>query len=47
MVGDRLAIGLGAFYLVLTAVYAYELNWPKALYWLSAFGITSAVLWMK
>lgn len=45
--GDRLMIGLACFYVLLALVFAYEHNWPKALYWLSALGITSAVLWMK
>jgi len=37
--------GLILFYLVTAIVSAYEGNYPRALYWLSAGGITTGVLW--
>ncbi len=27
--------------------YAYQGNYPKACYWLSAFGINLSLLWLK
>ena len=32
-------------YILLAAVFAYEGRWPMCLYWLSASGISTAVLW--
>ena len=39
-------VGLGIAYVVIGAVYAWEANWPKVLYWFGAICITSAVRWM-
>jgi hypothetical protein len=47
MNGDGLMRGLLVFYLILAAVFAYELNWAKSLYWVSAGLLTLSVLWMK
>lgn len=41
----NMMIGLVGFYILTAGVSAYELNWPRALYWISAAGITTAVLW--
>ena len=41
--GMKLLIGL---YLVLACVFAYEGKWPFVLYWGSAAGISTAVLWI-
>lgn len=43
MNGDRLTLGLMAFYLILAGVFAYERQFAKAQYWLGAFLITSAI----
>jgi len=45
--GDNLMLGLLGIYAVICLTFLLEKNWPKALYWLSAFGITSSVVWMK
>ena len=45
--GDRLMLILIGAYGVLAVVYAWEMNWPKVLYWIGALCITSAVLWMR
>lgn len=37
--------GLVLFYLATASVSCYEGNWPRVLYWVSAAGITTAVLW--
>ena len=31
----------------MAAAYAYDGNYPKACYWLSALGINFSLLWMK
>ena len=36
--------GLIVFYLLTALVSVLEGNWPRGLYWVSAAGITSAVL---
>lgn len=38
-------MGLVVFYLLVAMVSAQETNWPRVLYWISAAGITTAVLW--
>lgn len=38
-------MGLVGFYLVVAGVSGVEGNWPRVLYWISAAGITVAVLW--
>jgi len=45
--GDSLMIFLLCFYAVIALAFAWEGNYPKALYWVGAFIITSSVLWMK
>jgi hypothetical protein len=47
MNGDGLMRGLLVFYLILAAVFAYELNWAKCTYWIGAAVITGSVLVMK
>ena len=37
---------LVVFYLVTALVSGMEANWPRVLYWISAAGITTAVLIM-
>jgi len=37
--------GLLVVYVVTAMLSCYEGNYPRGLYWLSAAGITSAVLW--
>ena len=32
-------------YILLAGIFAYEGRWPMCLYWLSASGISTAVLW--
>ena len=32
-------------YILLAGVFAYERHWPFVLYWTSAAGISTAVLW--
>ena len=44
MTSTAMMIGLIGFYLLTAGVSAYELNWPRVLYWVSAAGITSAVI---
>lgn len=46
MSGHGLMQGLLVAYFVIACTFAYEANWPKMLYWVSAFGITFSVLWM-
>lgn len=38
-------MGLVGFYLLTAIVSGTEANWPRVLYWISAAGITTAVLW--
>ena len=45
--GTLLMQGLVVFYVVIAVVFAFEGNWPKVLYWISAGLITTSVLWMK
>ncbi len=45
--GDRLSQGLIVAYVMLAVVYGAEGHWWKVLYWISAAGITSAVLGMR
>jgi len=45
MASTVLMQGLLVVYAVIMAASLYEGNYPRALYWLSAFGITTAVLW--
>lgn len=45
MSSTHMMIGLVAFYLLTAGVSAMETNWPRVLYWISAAGITTAVLW--
>ena len=45
MASTMLMQGLLIAYAVVAIVSACEGNWPRALYWISAFGITTAVLW--
>lgn len=45
--GDRLSQGLIVAYVVLAMVYGAEGQWWRVLYWLSAAGITTAVLGMR
>jgi len=37
--------GLIVFYIAVATVSGWEENWPRVLYWISAAGITTAVLW--
>ena len=45
--GDRLMLGLLAFYVVLAIIFAYEGQWPKCTYWIGAAIITGSVLAMR
>ena len=45
MTSTTMMIGLIGIYLLTAAVSAYESNLPRVLYWISAAGITTAVLW--
>jgi hypothetical protein len=45
MTSTALMIGLIGVYLVTAGVSAYELNWPRVLYWVCASGLTVAVIW--
>lgn len=45
MTSSYMMMGLIAFYLLVACVSSIEGNWPRVLYWLSASGITTAVLW--
>lgn len=47
MLSRGLMVGLLAFYVVIAFVSAYERQWPVTLYWVSAAGILTAVLWMR
>lgn len=46
MNSTTMMMGLVCFYVLTAGVSAYELNWPRVLYWISAAGITTAVLIM-
>ena len=46
MMSTWLMVFLLVQYLIIAAVSAWERYWPRALYFLSAAGITVAVLWM-
>ena len=45
--GTLLMQGLIVAYVVIAVVFAFEGNWPKVLYWISAGLITTSVLLMK
>jgi len=49
--GDKMSTLLMKFllavYFVIFLASLFEKNFPRALYWLSAFGITVSVMWMK
>lgn len=46
MLSTSMMLVLIAFYLIVSAVSAFEANWPRACYWVGAAIITSSVLWM-
>lgn len=45
MTSTAMMMGLIAVYGVIAIVAMTEGNWPRVLYWMSAAGITTAVLW--
>lgn len=45
MTSTTMMIGLVMVYILTAAVSLHEGNGPRVLYWLSAAGITIAVLW--
>lgn len=45
--GNKLMMVLAVEYIILSLIFLWERNFSKALYWISAFGITTAVLMMK
>lgn len=45
MTSTNMMLGLIGFYLLTSIVSGVEGNWPRVLYWLSAAGITTAVIW--
>lgn len=45
MTSTGMMVFLVVFYLATAGVAGTEGNWPRVLYWISAAGITSAVLW--
>ena len=45
MLSTSMMIGLVVFYCLTALIAGYEGNYPRVLYWLSAAGITTAVLW--
>jgi len=47
MASRNLMLCLLAVYLVIAAVAWYEREWARLLYWVSAAGILTAVLWMR
>ncbi len=47
MLSSTFMYALIVFYVLIALTSAYETNYPRCLYWVSAAGITSAVLWMK
>ena len=46
MMSGWMMIGLCVAYVAIAVVAAFERYWPRTLYFLSATGITIAVLWM-
>lgn len=46
MASRSLMMCLLGVYIVIAVIAVYEQKWPVVLYWLSAAGILSAVLWM-
>ena len=47
MLGDRLVLALIAAYVLISLVYAWQQDWWRALYFLSATGISIAVVRMR
>ena len=47
MTGRYMMLFLVVFYGITACVFLWEGNYPKALYWVGALIITSAVLWMQ
>ena len=47
MMSSALMVVLVGVYLVVAAVSAWEHNWPRVLYWVSASLLTGSVLWMQ
>ena len=45
MTSTGMMLFLVGFYVLTAGVSGVEGNWPRVLYWLSAAGITTAVLW--
>lgn len=45
MTSTGMMIFLIGFYVLTSIVSCAEGNWPRVLYWISAAGITTAVLW--
>lgn len=45
MTSTNMMIGLIVFYVLTSIISGVEGNWPRVLYWLSAAGITTAVIW--
>lgn len=45
MTSTHLMLVLVGVYVVVAFVSAYERNWPRVLYWISAATLTIAVLW--
>jgi len=45
MTSTNMMFGLIMVYILTATVSALESNWPRVLYWVSAAGITTAVLW--
>lgn len=47
MASTYLVYALLAQYVAIAAVYGWQLDWPKCLYFASSATITLAVIWMK
>ncbi len=47
MNGKTLQAGLIAAYFIIACVYAYEKNWAKSAYFISAGAITISVIFME
>lgn len=45
MTSTGMMVFLVVFYVATAIVSVMEANWPRVLYWASAAGITTAVLW--
>ena len=45
MISSYLMVCLVVAYVVIAGVAVYEQNYARVLYWISAAGITTAVLW--